>query len=208
MKFLRWATLEKLAHLLAIPAPDPEQQALRIRSMERDVVLPVKIAYVFFLSYYLFYLINFEDITETRRLADELSQRWGVTMEAIQRFFLIYVVINVAVGFVILNMRRFPLPLIHWVVFVTGLLDGLFLAALTLVTGGFDSLLYWVFPGLIVRNAVSMSLAVSQIVLNVSVSFCYVLAGILSVFVNGTELLDIRENVAEPLLLRLLMLLL
>jgi len=41
--------------------------------------------------------------------------------------------------------------------------DGLFLSALTLVTGGYHSFLYWLFLGLIVRSAVSVPRATSQI---------------------------------------------
>jgi hypothetical protein len=33
------------------------------------------------------------------------------------------------------------------VVFTVGSIDALFLAALTVATGGFDSILYWVFLG-------------------------------------------------------------
>ena len=38
----------------------------------------------------------------------------------------------------------------------SSLVDGIFLSALTLVTGGYDSILYWLFLGLIVRSAVSV----------------------------------------------------
>jgi len=64
------------------------------------------------------------------------------------------------------------------VVFVVGLVDGLLLAGLTAETGGFSSNLFWVFPGLIMINAVSIPLATPQIVLNLSLSVFYLGAGL------------------------------
>jgi len=43
-------------------------------------------------------------------------------------------------------VRRFPPGVVQWVVFTAGLVDGLFLAGLTVLTGGFESILYWIFP--------------------------------------------------------------
>jgi signal transduction histidine kinase len=75
----------------------------------------------------------------------------------------------------------------QWVVFALILLDGLFLSALTLVTGGYQSLLYWLFLGLIVRSAVSVPRATSQILLNLTIVVCYVLAGVIEISI-GTNL--------------------
>jgi signal transduction histidine kinase len=61
------------------------------------------------------------------------------------------------------------------------LLDGLFLSALTLVTGGYQSFLYWLFPGLIIRTAVSVPRATSQLALNFTIIACYVVAGIINI---------------------------
>jgi len=44
---------------------------------------------------------------------------------------------------------------VSWVIFGTNFLDGLFLAPLLYITGGFNSLVYWLFLGLVVRNALS-----------------------------------------------------
>ena len=48
---------------------------------------------------------------------------------------------------ILLAMKQLPLALVEWIVFAVSLVDGIFLAALTLVTGGYDSILYWLFPG-------------------------------------------------------------
>jgi signal transduction histidine kinase len=73
----------------------------------------------------------------------------------------------------------------QWVVFALILMDGLFLSALTLVTGGYQSLLYWLFLGLIVRSAVSVPRATSQILLNLTIVVCYVLAGVIEISIAG-----------------------
>ena len=101
-----------------------------------------------------------------------------------------------------------------------GLLDGLLFAALTFVTDGFDSIVFWMFPALILRNAISVPHAMPQIVLNLAVCCCYVFAGLLDVAINQDEapFLDTAtrmalnigtpENPTEPFLLRVVILLL
>jgi signal transduction histidine kinase len=80
---------------------------------------------------------------------------------------------------VLLLWRRFPPGIFQWLVFALGLLDGLFAAELTVLTGGFDSTVYWMFPGLIVLNAISIPLATPQIALNLLLSIFYLGAGTL-----------------------------
>jgi signal transduction histidine kinase len=58
------------------------------------------------------------------------------------------------------------------------LLDALVLAALTLLTGGLDSILFWVFVVLIVRNALTEPLSPTQWILNFWTAGCYALAGV------------------------------
>jgi signal transduction histidine kinase len=53
-------------------------------------------------------------------------------------------------------------------------------AGLALITGGFESTAYWMLPGLIVLNAISIPLATPQIVLNLLLSAFYLGAGILN----------------------------
>ena len=78
----------------------------------------------------------------------------------------------------LLAMRRVPLLLVQWAVFAMSLVDGIFLSALVVVTGGYDSILYWLFLALIVRGAVSVPRATSQILLNLTLTACYVMAGV------------------------------
>jgi len=99
------------------------------------------------------------------------------------------------------------------------LIDGIFLSALTLVTGGADSILFYVFLGLIVRSAASVPRATSQLMLNLTLSACYVFAGIIDVAIaanlnypgpnnSGQVLIEVPDRPTEQLLLRLILLLL
>ena len=55
MKLLtKSSTLQKLASLLAAPTVEPSQRAARIRTVETDIVLPIKGLIIIILTYYLF----------------------------------------------------------------------------------------------------------------------------------------------------------
>jgi signal transduction histidine kinase len=203
--------LKALAHfpsraieLLKIPAPEAPQLIDRITTMERDIVLPLKAAAIAMLVHSFYFTPWFRNVLGTLEIA----------VETTQYFLWIYIVLNVAVAGMLLMMRRLPLPLVSWFVFAMSLVDGIFLSMLTVVTGGYDSSLYWLFLALIVRGAVSVPRATSQIMLNLTLITCYVLAGLISIRV--AELSDVNEraalfpetpdNPAEPLLLRLALL--
>ena len=207
MKSSPWPAFQKLRDLLEETAPEPEQMLSRLLTIERDIILPIKAVVVGLLLYSgLFFPHLFVDATTPRSVAQEV----------IHRFFLIYLVLNVAVAMVLMMRRRLPYVLVQRIIFSASFVDGLFLAALTLVTGGFDSVLYWLFLGLVVRNAVSLPRAMPQIILNFSASFCYLLAGVLNVIINNamvdfedtsrkvSNLPVLSDNPTEPFLLRLI----
>ena len=194
----RWGTWQRLRDLLEETSPPAEQMALRLRVMERDVILPVKGVFVLILIYNLYFSSWFEDVTLPQTVAQQ----------TIEQFFLIYLVINLAVAGLLIFARRLPGSILQRVIFTSNFVDGLFLAALTFVTGGFESILYWLFLGLIVRNAVSCPLAVPQLILNFSVSLCYLAAGVLDALIADPALFldDLEQNATEPFLLRLFLL--
>lgn len=201
MNWARFKRLDKLRALLRETTPSTEQMAFRLQAVERDIILPVKGVFVGILLYYLQFSRWFEDTAIPRH----------AVQESVETFFLLYLFLNFGVALMLIFGRRLPSPFIRGVIFVNSFVDGLFLAALAFVTGGFDSILYWVFLGLIVRNALSVPLAVPQIILNLSVSFCYLAAGVLDVFIED-QVLDPDlmtsdpANPAEPFLLRLIVL--
>ena len=187
----RWLSLAKTIELLKTPPLDPFAHVRRLKAVERDIILPIKLVFIVVLIAFLYYPPWF---TETG-----LRLPRSVALKAVQGFLLIYAVLNVAAGLLLWLPRRWPLKLIQWVVFGISFLDGLFVAALTLVTGGYDSLLYWLFLGLVVRNAVSNPLARPQIILNVSVAFSYLVAGALDVVLTNLTIAKLDEGMAKAL---------
>jgi signal transduction histidine kinase len=203
--------LKRLTSLVLSPGLEPAQQAARIHLLERDIVLPTKWLLVLTLLYY-FYFAHWTQQTPIR----------DVAFDTIRGLFLAYTAVNVVAAGFILGVRTWPLNLIQWMVFALGLLDSLLLAALTLITGGFDSILYWLFLGLIIHHAIAIPHATPQITLNVLVSVFYAAAGILDVSITEQEAtllsldlptrhaigLSAVENPTEPVLLRVIVLLL
>ena len=177
MKFFDWERFRKLGRLLATDSPEPEQQAERIVAMQRDVVLPSKAGVLLVVLYYFFYAGWFYDAPTTR----------SVVQDTLKHFFLVYLACNFIGAILFINWRRVPAGIFQWLAFTLGLLDGLFIAGLTIVTGGFDSIVFWIFPGLIVLNALSIPLAVPQMVLNVLLSFFYLTAVLASPHLEKEE---------------------
>ncbi len=154
--------------MLVTDRPEPTRQAERIVVMQRDVVLPSKAGVILVVLYYLFFSDWLYDMPTTR----------SVVQDTLKDYFLIYVLCNCLGALFFYFWRRLPPGLFQWLAFTMGLLDGLFVTGLTIVTGGFDSIVFWVFPCLIVLNALSIPLAVPQIVLNLLLSLFYLSAGL------------------------------
>jgi signal transduction histidine kinase len=163
-----------------MPVPEPAQQASRILAVQRNIVLPARLMVTAVVLYYLFYS-RWMDL-------EEAATPREVVLKTLQRYFIVYLICS-AIAAILLILRRFPANLVQWVVFVVGLLDGLLLAGLTIETGGFGSNLFWVFPGLIILNALSIPLATPQIVLNLSLSVFYLGAGILNTTISDELML-------------------
>ncbi|HEV2394627.1 MAG TPA: HAMP domain-containing sensor histidine kinase [Verrucomicrobiae bacterium] len=198
---------ERIIGMLKIAPPESAQVLKRIVMMERDIVLPIKAAGIAILFRYFYF---------TRWIQDT-STDLEVSVDAARYFFLIYVFMNaIFAAALLLGARRLRLVIIERLVFAMSLVDGIFLGVLTLVTGGYNSSLYWLFLGLIVRSAVSVPRATSQLLLNLTLSTCFVLAGAIDSFIAKNldvtlqKVLDLWavDNPAEPLLLRLVLLLL
>jgi signal transduction histidine kinase len=187
MNPIRWHKPKWLPKLLAMPIPEPSDQAARILSIQRNIVLPVKLMLLGVVFYYLFIFSRHLFDVSTTSSHDNVLSVQAVVVETLQNFFVFYLVFN-AVAAVLLILRRFPPRFVPWVVFTVGLVDGLLLAGLTAQTGGFYSQLFWVFPGLIIVNALSIPLAAPQIVLNLSLCACYLAAGIINISLSEPEM--------------------
>ncbi len=219
MNFSGSNIFEKYARVLVSPGLESSEQAARIRAVQRDIVLPVKTLLILALVYY-FYFSNWLDPKA------QPSNTREVAVETAGTLFLVYLAINVMAGIVLIYVKHLPLLLLQWMVFTVGLLDALLFASLCFFTGGYDSIIYWVFLGLIIHNAASIPLATPQIVLNLCVTVSYILAGLVDMAVRKIEIadaafnkafyqetrhaleLDIQENPTEPFVMRIVILIL
>jgi signal transduction histidine kinase len=184
-----------------------DETTARIKSMEQNIGLPVKLMIIGLLIYYLFLQGEswFEDLNDLRKIA----------LQMIKQVFVYYLCINIVVGMFLATLNRFPFRFVQWVVLVSGIVDALFLAAIMLITGGYDSVLYWGFVALILRNSVSLSHPSLQIIANGSMIISYIISGFLDIIICKWELeySDLYEQIisdesvsAEPFFLRVFLL--
>jgi signal transduction histidine kinase len=182
---LDWERLKTLRGLLATGQPEPAQHAERIVRMLRDVVLPSKVGVSLVVLYYLFSSGWYDE--QTARLA----------LDTLKKFFLIYLLCNFVGAILLVSWRRLPPELVQWLAFTLGLLDGLFMAGLIIVTGGFVSEVFLVFPGLVVLNALTIPLATPQIVLNLMLSLFYTGAVVLTPSIGWDKPIADRQILAN-----------
>jgi signal transduction histidine kinase len=198
--------LKRLPVLFEIPAPDTQRLLRRIEIMERDIMLPVKAVFIGMILYS-FHSTSFHS-TEWTGLALSMSD---LMVETVQFVFWFYILANIIFAAALFRAEQLPLAVVQWTVVTSSLVDGLFIAGLASLSGGLDSILFWLFVTLIVRNAVSVPPGFSQLFLNVAISLCYVLVGALDIFVMNNETtlsaFDV-DDWGEPFALRLLVLLL
>lgn len=197
---------QQIKELLAISEPETPELLRRIELMERDLVLPLKAAGIAMLLHSFYFTPWFGRVIGALEIA----------VESTQYFLWIYIAVNGVIAGLLLAMRRLRLSVLTYVVFASILMDGIFLAALALVTGGYDSIVYWLFLGLIMRSAVSVPRGTSQLLLNLTIIACYVLSGIVDLAIAElAEDLDEEAKIAlgltgplptEPLVVRLLLL--
>jgi len=198
--------LNRFVELLRIQAPAPEQILNRIETMERHIILPIKAAGIAILLQPHYFNSWIGDAARDLEISDATTRS----------FFGTYIFLNIVFAVMLLALRRLPLALCEWSVFAMSLVDGIFIGVLTLVTEGYYSTLYWFFLGLIARSAVSVPRATRQLLLNLTLSACYVTAGVFATLI-AKNLTPTERSVielytvaypAEPLSLRLVLLLL
>ena len=149
----------------------------RVAFVERGVALPAKALSSLVLLYFVFVSSWFRNLTPLTEDA------WN----HLRTFFVLYFCLNVGGGIVIWGMDEVPARVVERVVYSLALLDSIFLSALTVVTGGFGSILYWLYPGLILRNAAVIPRADVQIAINLAVPGMYMLAGFLHRLLEATD---------------------
>ncbi len=164
--------------LLRTSQPEPGQQAERIVAIQLHIVLPARLG--------LIAVVIYSNFLFDRNWQGQTT--YGLVLETLQWIFFIYIAANALAGLVYCWWRHFPPAIFQWMVFTLGILDGLFVAGLAFMTDGFESMAYWLFPGLIVLNAINIPLATPQIVLNLLLSVFFVSAGVLNAEIPLPEL--------------------
>lgn len=146
---------------------EPAAGFRRVLLLERNIMLPIKamvtvmLLYFFYTSYWEGVVTNTGDyVIQFARLA-----AW------------LYTGLSLALAVLLLAFRHLPLAWLRGVIFTSSLTDGLLLSSLCVLTGGYESVLYWVFLGLLVRNSISLPKS-SSVLLNVCAIGCYALAGV------------------------------
>ncbi len=158
-----------LRQLFFAPEPPREQTTSRLRFMERDVFLTIKIIVLAFLGYWL----HFADVPVDQNIRDEVS------LATVKVAFLYYCGLNIVAIGMLACMHWIPLRVIQCLVFVVNLTDGIFVAILVSLTGGLESAIYWVFLLLVIRNAVSVPFHRYQLLLNTLLVASYVFAAVI-----------------------------
>ncbi len=199
-----------LAGFFASSGRDREVEAGRVIRIERDVILPVRGAALLAITYF-FFAARWFDVASTPR------------EEAVVRIigmFVAYALVQITYAAVLFKWTRPSPRVVEWGVFVTGLLDGVMLAALTITTGGFGSILFWLFLILIVHHTVCIPAAAPQIGVNLLCTLFYLVAGLVDlslVQLEATALgaekillpeMSYSEISTDPLILRIAVLLL
>ena len=192
-------TVQKLTRLLTAPIVAPGQRAARILTVERDIVLPVRVLTIVIVGYY----FCFSGWLDTPNVAEWSSQNAAILKVS----FIAYALLNTIMGATLISARRPKLTQIGWMVFAAGVLDCLLMGTLTFLSNGFDSALYWVFVGLILHTAVAIPVAFPQLLLNFLTIVSFVAGGNLDARINiRPPIMDVEDISHEKPLERVLVL--
>lgn len=164
-----FAPVKRFFKLITTSSIDHEQHTKRLKLMERDIGVPVKIAVLILTAVF---LLNWKNVWP------DPTKLEATFLDPVQKLFFAYAFVNVGAVFFFLFFNKWPLRVVHWVSILLGVLDALVVSGLVVITGGLDSVVYWVFLVLVVRNAISIPIAVTQVALNLVTAACY-LASIL-----------------------------
>lgn len=175
----------------------------RFISAERDLGIPVRFVYVILIYNYLFFPVG--DMPQTNEVLYE-------AFALAKKIFIIYVTMNLIYFGMLLYFRRIPYRPLLYATFLMAMLDGLMFCCLIVIEDGFSSSLYWVYFGMMLRNAYAISDPFFQITLNLSIVFLYFIGGLFSDSIfsydqtSGSWLLAEQKNNSEQVALRLMLL--
>jgi signal transduction histidine kinase len=145
------------------------------RLPERDLVLGVRLLVLGVLAYYLFGsgLSSDPAAGQPHLYGQPIHEAWQTALRTVQAFFFLYTACFLGTGLLLIGAPHVQPGALRSLVFGVALLDAWFLAAILALTGGADSLLYWLYFLLIVRNCVSVPATAPQITLNLLTALAY-----------------------------------
>lgn len=194
---IHWQSFRRFFRLMMTSVVDADHRRERLRFMELNLGVPTKIAVLGMLGYLLFLSDWFRG----------LSIIGDVALPTVKTFFIAYLIINTLAIAFCLFITRWPLALAQTVTLTVATVDTLFVSAMVVVTGGIESVMYWIFIGLIVRNAISNPIPVAQISMNLLTIASYLGAVrvhriLVALDPRAPEFLDPEQLMAEEILSR------
>ena len=146
----------------------------RVGVMERNLFLPIKAAAIAMLLYAIYSNKWFDTITGLLELG-------GATIPS---FLWFYLGINLLGAGLLLCAHRLPFVVVRWTVFMMNLIDGAALTALIFIIDD-TGLLFWLFLGMIFRNAISVPGVGLRLLLNLGLIGGYAVAGSIRIGLTG-----------------------
>lgn len=185
----QWATAREAARRTASGA----------RFYESDLVLVVKAIVLGLLTYYLFWSDLLGDraplwLEPEGRPPPPIHAAWQEALQTVRVLFVIYVAITVGTALLLLGAQHLKPPTLQALVFGVALLDAWFLAAIVALTGGMDSVLYWLYVVLVIRNCVSVPATAPQAALNLLTMLAYAAGAVADAMITQLDAVGPAAN--------------
>jgi hypothetical protein len=144
--------------------------------IEGRIVLPIKAALTALLLYSFYSSPWFGMV---------LSES-DVKIQLLQTFLWVYIALNVITGAFLARLISVRPEILRWIALTTCLSDGFFITSLVVLSGQ-NPPPFWPFLLLMIRNAASMTEVSTRLLLNLFLTICYSLAGLIAAKIAGIE---------------------
>jgi signal transduction histidine kinase len=129
--------------------------------------VPVKIAVLLITS---FFLLRWRELWPSHAEVEEAFHN------PVKMLFIGYAIVNIGAILFFVLFNKWKLRVVHWFTVLMNVVDAAVISGLVVITGGIDSAVYWIFLVLVVRNAISIPIAVTQVAVNLMAVGCYVVS--------------------------------
>ena len=168
------------------------------RFYERDLILVVKALVIGLLAYYLFgsdWMSGRGPVRLDQFGEPALHPSWQEALHAVQVAFVAYVAVTVGTALLLLGAQHLKPQTQQALVFGVALVDACFLGAMVAITGGMDSILYWLYIILLVRNCLSLPATLPQLSLNFLTIMAYAFGAVGDAMITQLDALPAATNV-------------